>query len=193
MCLTEKQKRFIDEYLIDLNATQAAIRAGYSEKTARITASENLSKPNIQAEIQKAFQKRAERTQITKDNVLKGIAQLAFSDFRKIATWDEDGKPKFTPSNELDDDTAMSIKSITFTEKRYGKDNVEYNIKVDQYDKQNSLITLAKHLGLLDILKESLKGKLERNEPPQSDFARIRELVGISRTEGLEFGEASNN
>lgn len=51
MALTDKQKRFVDEYLIDLNATQAAIRAGYKEKTARFTGAENLTKPNIQAEI----------------------------------------------------------------------------------------------------------------------------------------------
>ena len=69
--LTPKQKTFIDEYLIDLNATQAAIRAGYSLKTANRIATENLSKPVIQAEIQKRMKDREERTEITQDFVMR--------------------------------------------------------------------------------------------------------------------------
>lgn len=63
--LTEKQKRFVAEYLIDLNATQAAIRAGYSPKTAKSVGSENLTKPDIAAEIAKFQQKVAKKAEIT--------------------------------------------------------------------------------------------------------------------------------
>jgi len=62
--LTNKQKRFVDEYLIDLNATQAAIRAGYSEKTAKDIGCQNLAKLNIQAAFENAIAERAERTKI---------------------------------------------------------------------------------------------------------------------------------
>lgn len=68
--VTDKQARFAEEYLIDLNATQAAIRAGYSEKTARSVGSENLSKPDIQEAIQKAMKERSDRLQIDSDFVL---------------------------------------------------------------------------------------------------------------------------
>lgn len=68
--LTPKQQRFVDEYLIDLNATQAAIRAGYSEKTAKEIGCENLSKPHIAAEIEKARQKTANKLEITRERVL---------------------------------------------------------------------------------------------------------------------------
>lgn len=78
--LTEKQKKFCKEYLIDLNATQSAIRAGYSPKTAGSTASENLKKPEIQNYLSKLMQERSERTGITADNVLKEIQKVAFSD-----------------------------------------------------------------------------------------------------------------
>ena len=71
--LTAKQALFVKEYLIDLNATQAAIRAGYSENSAAVTGCENLIKPNIQNAIQKAMQERKERTEITADSVLKNI------------------------------------------------------------------------------------------------------------------------
>ena len=70
MKLTPKQARFVQEYLIDLNAAQAAIRAGYSAKTARVIGHENLIKPDIAAAIEKAMAERAERTELTADWVV---------------------------------------------------------------------------------------------------------------------------
>ena len=71
--LTHKQQRFIEEYLVDLNATQAAIRAGYSKRRAAEIGYENLRKPQIQAAINKAMEEQSQRTQITADYVLKTI------------------------------------------------------------------------------------------------------------------------
>lgn len=71
--MTPKQKLFILEYLKDLNATQAAIRAGYSQRTAKSVGCENLTKPYIQEAIQEAQAKRAKRTEITADWVLKRL------------------------------------------------------------------------------------------------------------------------
>ena len=73
--LTPRQQRFVDEYLIDLNATQAAIRAGYSKKTAPGIGCENLIKPNIADAIAKAQEKRTERTEVTQDYVIKTIIE----------------------------------------------------------------------------------------------------------------------
>lgn len=81
--LTAKQERFCREYIIDLNATQAAIRAGYSKKTANRIASENLSKLDIQKKIQELQQERAERTEITQDKVLKELAGIGFAPITK--------------------------------------------------------------------------------------------------------------
>ena len=78
--LTEKQKRFCEEYLIDLNATQAAIRAGYSKKTANRIAAENLSKLDIQNYLKELMQERSERTGITADTVLEELKKIALSD-----------------------------------------------------------------------------------------------------------------
>ncbi|MCY3553721.1 MAG: terminase small subunit [Gemmatimonadetes bacterium] len=75
--LTKKQQAFVQEYLVDLNATRAAIDAGYSEKTARSIASENLTKPNIQAALIEAQKERSERTQIDQDFVLELLATEA--------------------------------------------------------------------------------------------------------------------
>ena len=72
--MTKKQKRFVEEYLIDLNATQAAIRAGYSPDTAQQMGSENLSKPVIKNAIDKAIAERSRRTGINQDRVIQEIA-----------------------------------------------------------------------------------------------------------------------
>ncbi len=74
--LTPKQQRFIDEYLIDLNATQAAIRAGYSPRTARAIACENLAKPDIQEAIAGAKRERSEATKIDAEWVLRELVKL---------------------------------------------------------------------------------------------------------------------
>ena len=76
--LTPKQERFIQEYLIDLNATQAALRAGYSKNTAGSIGVENLTKPLIMVEITKGKEKLSKRTEITQERVLREYAVLAF-------------------------------------------------------------------------------------------------------------------
>ena len=80
--LTPKQQRFVEEYLIDLNATQAAIRAGYSEKTAYSVGHENLKKPEIQKAIQEAQETLSNKTQLTVDmvvNFLNGVCRHELS------------------------------------------------------------------------------------------------------------------
>lgn len=84
--LTEKQKRFVDEYLIDLNATQAAIRAGYSEKTANEIGAENLGKPSIREAVDAALQVRAKKTQIDAEWVLRRLAEEAEADVADLYT-----------------------------------------------------------------------------------------------------------
>ena len=73
--LTNKQKMFCKEYLIDLNATQAAIRAGYSEKTAKDIGCENLAKPNIQGYIQQLMDKRSQKVEISAEDILNDILE----------------------------------------------------------------------------------------------------------------------
>ena len=74
--LTNKQKMFCQEYMVDLNAPQASIRAGYSPRTAKEIGCENLTKPNIQAEIQRLQKERISRVQLTADKVLEDIERV---------------------------------------------------------------------------------------------------------------------
>ena len=85
MAMTDKQQAFVREYLIDLNATQAAIRAGYSEKTARAIGHENLSKPEIAAAIEVATEERAEKVALSQEWVLERLMNEALNDARSSA------------------------------------------------------------------------------------------------------------
>lgn len=98
MALTPKQQRFVDEYLIDLNATQAAIRAGYSAKTANEIGAQNLAKLSIQKAIEAAKNQRQQRTQITQDRVIGGLLHEAefqgegSSHSARVSAWAHLGK-----------------------------------------------------------------------------------------------------
>jgi len=104
--LSPKQQRFVEEYLLDLNATQAAVRAGYSKKTARAIASENLAKPNIQEAVAKAKQERSEATKVDAKWVLKQaveVHQRVMQEIKPVRNpktreqvYDDNGHPLFT-------------------------------------------------------------------------------------------------
>ena len=148
--LTPKQQRFVEEYLIDLNATQAAIRSGYSEKTAKEIGSENLTKPNIQAAIQEAQNKRTERTEITQDMVLQELAKIGFSNMLDYMTITNGGDlvPDFSA---LTKDQAAAISEVTIEQylEGRGEDAQEVKkIKCKLSDKRAALVDMGRHLGM---------------------------------------------
>lgn len=143
--LTAKQEAFCREYLIDLNATQAAIRAGYSQKTARAIGARLLTNVDVQGAVQKAMQDRSEKTGITAARVLTEIGRLAFADIRKIFT--EDGQLR--PVHELPEEVAASISSVEVVTSKVpggGPADVEYTSKIKFWDKRGSLELLGRHL-----------------------------------------------
>lgn len=148
MSLTDKQQRFVEEYLIDLNATQAAIRAGYSEDSASVIGCENLTKPNIQEAIAVAQKERSERTQVTADMVVKELARIGFSDLRNCLT----STGHLIDPQEWDDNTAAAISSLEVVKTHRGdKDEdspIEYTHKIKVWDKNSALEKLCKHLGV---------------------------------------------
>ena len=98
MSLTPKQARFIEEYLIDLNATQAAIRAGYSKKTANEQGAQLLAKLSIRQAVAEAQAIRSKRTEITQDEVIQGLKKEATlesegsSHSARVSAWAHLGK-----------------------------------------------------------------------------------------------------
>lgn len=140
--LTPKQERFVEEYLIDLNATQAAIRAGYSPNTAKDIGCENLAKPNIRACIDKEMAERSKRTGINQDRVIRELARLAFVNANDVIDIEE----ATLKSGATEDDTAAiaSVKVKTIPTKE--GEGVEREIKLT--DKLKALELLGKHLGM---------------------------------------------
>ena len=139
--LTKKQKLFIDEYLIDLNATQAAIRAGYSVKTANEQGSQLLAKLSVQQAIAERMAERSRRTGVNQDRVVLELAKIAFVKMTDIV--DDHGRIKGTAT---DDDLAC-IESIKYKESdnEFGG-SVEREVKIGS--KLKALELLGKHLGM---------------------------------------------
>ena len=136
--LTAKQQRFCDEYLIDLNATQAAIRAGYSPKTAEQTASRLLTIVKVSDEIAREMAERSKRTGINQDRVVQELAKLAFVNIADVVDLDS----ATVKENATGEDLAC-IQSVKIKPSEFG---TEREIKL--YDKKASLELLGKHLGM---------------------------------------------
>lgn len=178
MSLTAKQKRFCDEYLIDLNATQAAIRAGYSEKTAYRTGADNLRKPQIEEYIAKRQKELSRSTEITQERVIKELALIAFSnnaDYAHVVekkmqveaggtlvdVLDKDGKPVMyrtvepVLTEELTEEQKRALAVI-----KKGRDGLE----VKSCDKVKALELLGKHLGIFTDKIEANVNDTTRSE-----------------------------
>jgi phage terminase small subunit len=140
--LTPKQEMFCKEYLIDLNAAQAAIRAGYSVFAAKEIGCENLTKPNIRAYIDKALAERSKRTGINQDRVVRELARIALVNPLDVI----DTLNATVRDDALDDDTAaiLSVR-VKITPTREGE-IVEREVKMA--DKIKALELLGRHMGM---------------------------------------------
>jgi phage terminase small subunit len=146
--LTARQARFVAEYCVSLNATSAAIKAGYSDKGADSWGAQLLSNPKVRAEIAKKTGKVFTKLEISAERVLEEIAKLAFFDPRKL--FESDGSPK--QLHELDDETAMAVAGFEFVElfEGTGDEKHAYGLlkKYKLTDKRASLELLGKYLKL---------------------------------------------
>lgn len=139
--LTARQKMFVAEYLVDLNATQAAIRAGYKAKNADQISSRLIGKSQVAEAIQQAQQKRAERTEVTADMVVEQLRRIAFLDVKDVLTFGPTGVA-VKDSKEVDG-TVLSEVSETTT-----KDGG--TIRVKPSDRMQALELLGRHLGMFN-------------------------------------------
>ncbi|HVI27517.1 terminase small subunit [Hansschlegelia sp.] len=155
--LTKRQALFVREYLVDLSAEQAARRAGYSPRSAKVEGYRLLRHPGVAAAIARERKQLAVRTGVTPERVLTELAKLGFSDIRKAVRWrgvvteigeNEDGETELRVANEvvlvdsdkIDDDTAAAITEISQT-----KDGA---LKVKLVDKRQALVDIGRHLGM---------------------------------------------
>lgn len=169
MQLTKKQKRFVEEYLIDLNATQAAIRAGYSPDTAYSIGQENLKKPEIKIHIDKAMAERSRRTGVNQDRVILELARIAFLKLTDVV--DSEGRIKDGAS----EDDLSCIESIKYkhSDSETGS-SIEREVKAAS--KIRALELLGKHLGMY---QNNLNVTLETSE-------KLDDIMSQIGGEGLE-------
>jgi phage terminase small subunit len=143
--LSPQQLKFVKAYIESHNATEAAIKAGYSKKTAHVQGSRLLKHVEVQQAIQQPIKKATEKLNLTAERVLQEIARLAFFDIRKLV--DNTGKP--LPLSELDDDTAAAIVGLDVANVGNSEMGVGEVLKFKLADKKGALEMAAKHLRLL--------------------------------------------
>jgi phage terminase small subunit len=150
MPLPPKHQRFVDEFLVDLCATQAAIRAGYEPSCAKQQAYKLRQEPQIKREIDRAPAERSRRTGVTADRVIRELARLAFSDIRGTVEWttSENGKPsiRLKSSRTLGDDAAAALTEVSETRNAQGT-----TLRVKVADKIGPLKVPAAHTGVIGV------------------------------------------
>ena len=160
MKLTPKQMRFVDEYMIDFNATQAAIRAGYKEKTAHVIGAENLRKPKIAEEIARRQKDLQRRTEVTQERVVTELARIAFANIADYIHVE-------TQTRTKDDGTEVTYQTVMFSEtqelsadQRAALAVVKQSVngfELKLHDKIKALELLGRHIGMFND-KLSLSG-----------------------------------
>lgn len=152
--LTPKQQLFAEEFLLDLNGKQAAIRAGYAPRSAEVTACRMLRIAKVAAAIQEGMDKRSKRTEIDADYVLKRLHEIESFDFGEII--DDDGSTK--PIKDWPGAIRRSVASIEVVEDFAGKGEdrecVGYTKKIKIEGRTKPLELIARHLGMLDTKVE---------------------------------------
>lgn len=155
----DRRARFVQEYAKDLNGTQAAIRAGYSERTAAQQASRLLRNVQLRAEVEQLLLKVARKNEITVERTQQEIARIAYADARKL--YGPDGN--LLPIPQLDDDTAATIAGVEVDEVRRGDEEKPIAIitrKVKRWDKGKALEQCMSILGMHKSAPASEAGSL---------------------------------
>lgn len=159
--LNPKQSAFLDEYRKDNNATQAAIRAGYSAHSARQTGSRLLALEAVQGALRAKRSEKLARLEVTEDRLLQELATIAFSNIKAFTRWTEDGQLEVLASDQIPDELAAAIESVdeqTFktTNKDGSKEYERTKRRVKLYSKMDAIKLLAEYMGLSNELAPKL-------------------------------------
>lgn len=175
--LSAKQQRFVEEYLVDLNATQAAIRAGYSVKNAKQIGHQSLHRPEVAAAILRRREKVSKKLDVTVERVLLELARIGFSDVRNAIA--KNGA--LLPIDEMPEDMSRVIAAIETEELFDGSGENRVRVgqtrKVKLWDKGQALVQLGKHLGMFT---EKIEMKIEDLSAEQR-AERVKELIAKAK------------
>lgn len=153
MALNNKQRTFCREYIVDLNGTQAAIRAGYSEKTAKQVGSRLLTNVDVQSEVGRLIDERNKRTEVTADRVINQLAKIAFMDMKDFVDWGTEERKIFI-DGEVE---TIPVDYVRMRERDRIDGTLIQSIKMGKHgtivefpDRMKALEALAKHTGVYD-------------------------------------------
>lgn len=150
MALSLKHQRFVAEYLVDKNATQAAIRAGYSKRTARQQGARLLTNAVIAAAVAEKAEKQVEKLEITAERVLRELALLGFANMEDYMRVGTDGDP-YLDFSALSRDQAAALTEITVEDFKDGRGDDARDVRRVKFklaDKRAALVDLGRHLAL---------------------------------------------
>ncbi|UIL51531.1 terminase small subunit [Pantoea agglomerans] len=185
MALTDKQEMFCREYLIDLNATQAAIRAGYSDNTARKIGSENLTKPDIAQRIIDLKSERNERVEINADYVLRRLVEIDEMDVLDILK--DDGGLKMVHEWPKVWRTTLSGLDILTTVTNFDETTMENILKKIKWpDKVKNLELLGKHISVMAFKEQASHEHTGKNGGPIEVATLTKDEYKAARREMLE-------
>lgn len=183
--LTPRERRFVLEYLVDLNATRAAIRAGYSPRTARQIGSENLSKPDIRGFIDAVLEERARKLEVKIEDVIRGLIRLANADPARV--FDENDKPLRLA--EIPEDVRLAITSVEVEElfEGHGEDRERVGLlhKFKFGNKNDAWRDLGRYLKMFTDVQESRNADLSDEERA----ARIAAILDAARARKKKGGK----
>lgn len=176
--LTGKAARFVAEYLVDLNATRAAIRAGYRRRNADVTGSRLLRNARVAAAVSEAAEPKLRRLEFDADCVLQEAAKIAFGDIRKLF----DAHGSLRPVHVLDDVTAAAVASFEVQSRRLGKGRPCMTVtKVRVADRLRALELLARYFGLLRDKGEAEVTPERLAALPPAELQRVKNLAIAAR------------
>lgn len=147
--LTERQKRFCQEYIIDLNGSKAAVRAGYRKHSCQAQASKLLDMPHVKAQLSKLIDERSKRTEITADQVIQELAKIGFHNVQDYLN----GGNSVKDFTKIPREHAASISAVKVTERKTGTGKTAAKEKTTEFklhDKRAALESLGKHLGIFE-------------------------------------------
>jgi phage terminase small subunit len=192
MALTAKQARFVAEYLIDLNATQAAIRAGYSARTAAEIGYELLRRPAVAAAIAEAQAARAQRMEITADRVVAELAKIGFANMADYMRVGADGDPVLDFSTLTRDQASALIEIAVddYIDGRGGEARQVRRVRFKLVDKRAALVDLGRHLG---IFKDKIEVITPAEEAERATEAREKIIAMLDRLAAASADERSES
>lgn len=195
--LTTKQQMFVTEYLKDFNATQAAVRAGYSPKTAVIIGYENLRKPYLAEKIQAELSSRRKKAKLTIEDLQEKLYKIIEAEVTNVISYNESGVSFAQHSDDIPDNERVALQSIEVIESHQGDDRMTLRTKVKFHDKLKAIELYGKTIGafrevveVTDTLENRLKDLWRKLDAAGRGEIRLR-VAGTNQI--IQIGSQKSN